>query len=82
MSAIIQHQQELNQSQWLVSPCPKCKQTPVLQYDPGVTFAECKCRKYALPDEQYLELARAINVVHEPRLKNYNFLKCHSLKAS
>jgi len=82
MSALTKHHDELNQAQWLVSNCPKCKCQPQLQYEPGVTFAECKCRKLALPDENFLELARKINVVHEPRLKYYQFSKCHSRKVS
>lgn len=67
------HEDRLKEAQWLVSSCPECKCTPQLQYEPGVTFAECKCRTHAIADENYKELARQINVVHEPRLKGYKF---------
>lgn len=73
MSAIESHYHILNEAQWLVSSCPKCKCTPQLQYEPGVTFAECKCRTHAIAEENYKALARQINVVHEPRLKGYKF---------
>jgi len=31
--------------------------TPILQYDPGATWAECKCRKWAVPEMDYKALA-------------------------
>ncbi len=50
-----------SKAQRSITPCPKCKVWPVIQYEPGVTFAECKCRKYAVPDEDRERLVEVIN---------------------
>lgn len=47
-------------AQMCVPECPVCHDTILIQYDPGCTFAECKCRKWATPEEDYPGLARVI----------------------
>jgi|11BtaG_2_1085332.scaffolds.fasta_scaffold08246_2 hypothetical protein len=61
MNAIEAHENAKRGIQSRVEICPTCGVAPVLRYDPGCSFAECKCRKFAVPDENKLELLTLIN---------------------
>lgn len=57
---LVKEQNERLRAQMCVPECPVCHDTILLQYDPGCTFAECRCRKWATPEEDYQGLARII----------------------
>ena len=61
MNAIKAHEEAKRGLQAKVGICPVCGVSPVMRYDPGCSFAECKCRKFAVPDENKLELLALIN---------------------
>lgn len=61
MNAIEAHEKSKRGLQAKVGICPVCGVSPVLRYDPGCSFAECKCRKFAVPDENKLALVSLIN---------------------
>ena len=54
---LIEEQQDRMRCQMMVPKCPVCQMTPILQYDPGATWAECKCQKWAVPEMDYKALA-------------------------
>lgn len=61
MNAIERHEASKRGMQARVNICPVCGVAPVLRYDPGCSFAECKCRKFAVPDDNREELLSLIN---------------------
>ena len=61
MNAIEAHENRKRGLQAKVQSCPVCKVAPVMRYDPGCSFAECKCRKFAVPDDNREELLSLIN---------------------
>jgi hypothetical protein len=61
MNAIEEHEKSKRGLQARVGICPVCGVAPVMRYDPGCSFAECKCRKFAVPDENKLELLTLVN---------------------
>jgi len=57
---LIQEQRDRMLCQMMVPKCPVCQMTPILQYDPGATWAECKCQKWAVPEMDYKSLAMMV----------------------
>ena len=54
---LIEEQRDRLRCQMMVPTCPACEMTPILKYDPGATWAECKCQKWAVPEMDYKALA-------------------------
>jgi len=54
---LIAEQRDRLRCQMMMPTCPDCEMTPLLQYDPGATWAECKCRKWTVPEMDYKALA-------------------------